>query len=68
MSFCAICAADIIGHPHFENLGRGDSLVAVCPDCATLDARHYSFDDASKCKGQTPNGNYRTQPKGSSRK
>lgn len=61
---CAICVGDIVGEPRREPLGRGDAMVNVCSDCATLDARHYSFDDSAHCRGQTPNGNRRIAAKG----
>ena len=57
MTWCAICTSDV-GPFTREPLGRDNALVDVCADCTTLDARHYSFDDASKC-GNQPSGRTR---------
>jgi hypothetical protein len=57
-SICAICTSTS-GPFTREPLGRGDALVNVCSDCSTLDARHYSFDDSARCKGQTTDSSRR---------
>lgn len=60
-TWCAICTDYIVGHPQFEPLGRDGALVAVCQPCVELDARHYSFDDARNCRGQTTDGSRRVK-------
>jgi hypothetical protein len=55
---CAICTSTS-GPFTREPLGRNNAPVNVCHECSTLDARHYSFDDSAKCKGQTTDSSRR---------
>jgi hypothetical protein len=61
--WCAICASDV-GPFTREPLGRNNAVVNVCADCVELDARHYAFDDSSKCRNQPSGPTRRVGAKG----
>lgn len=63
LGICAICTSTT-GPFNREPLGKGGAMVNVCLDCVTLDARHYSFDDSSRCRGQTTDSSRRIKAKG----